>query len=679
MKRRTILASLGFTISLAAPSAVCQVVTRVSVGGDSQEASTHCHVPAISSDGRYVAFDSSSSNLVPCDSNGVEDVFVRDRLAGTTTIVSVDSLGHASNGTSFNASMSSDGRFVAFQSYATSLTPGPRDAILDWDVYVHDRLTGITVLASVGLTGLSGNAGSWQPSISADGRYLAFRSRAPDLVPSDTEWQPDVFVRDLVAGVTRRISENSAGVGGNGASTIPSISADGRYVAYQSIATNLDPSGAQGILLYDSMTGQNVAVSVYPGETVARYAQFPALSADGRYVAFFSGWQSCEWFVRDLVAGVTLSVSIGPLGQPLGGSPWQFTSRPVISADGRYVGFSSTISGGPNDVNGTADVYVRDVQAGTTQLISTTPAGTTGNRCSGGCNAPYPTLLGIAISANGESVAFHSWASDLVPDDSNGFYDIFVNDTRLAPLTLTQIAPASGSELGGDRVHFFGTGFTSVSETTVRFGVTPATVVAVNPTQISVDTPPGAGLVDVVVRNRLGEATLSQAFTFIDPVLAARYGNVNAAIGPREDVLLVNAYAGDPPGRELVLGINQPILVAVAAPSNRPVSRLVVYAWPRLPGAGTRTLLPRGLGWMAMPPPFAHRPPSPAAIWNSFGYTPILGTPTHPSSPAPSVLFRSTSGVPRPLSVTFQGLIEDDGSLIPEGVSVTNAVLLRIQ
>ena len=222
---------------------------------------------SISADGRYVAFSSDAPNLVPGDTNDALDVFVHDRETGTTSRVSVDSAGTQAEGVSGFTSISADGRYVAFGSRAPNLVPGDTNDALD--VFVHDRTTGTTSRVSVDSAGSQAEGGSAFTSISADGRYVAFGSAAPNLVPGDTNDALDVFVRDRETGTTSRVNVDSAGTQAEGVSGLgnrdSSISADGRYVAFGSDAPNLvpgDTNDAQDIFVHDRERGTTSRVSV---------------------------------------------------------------------------------------------------------------------------------------------------------------------------------------------------------------------------------------------------------------------------------------------------------------------------------------------------------------------------------------------------------------------------------
>jgi Tol biopolymer transport system component len=410
---------------------------RVSLASDGTEADSGSYFPAISGDGRYVAFSSFATNLVAGDTNVSTDVFVHDRKTGLTDRVSVDSAGNQGNSFSEFPAISAHGRYVAFVSVATNLVPDDTNA--STDVFVHDRQTGLTERLGVDSGGTQGDGGISRPAISADGRYVAFGSYAANLVPGDTNGDWDIFVRDRQTSVTERVSVDSLGNQGNDDSITPAISADGRYVAFRSYASNLvpdDTNGRSDIFVHDWQTRLTERVSVdSAGNEGNAYSFSPAISADGRYVAFGSyasnlvpgdtnlcGFPShtyncADVFVHDRQTGITERVSVDSAGNQGNDSSW--TS--VISADGRYVAFYSWASNlAPADTNGADDVFVHDRQTGLTERVSVDSSGGQGND-----NSSAP-----AINADGRYVAFKSWASNLVPGDSNGSDDIFVRDRR---------------------------------------------------------------------------------------------------------------------------------------------------------------------------------------------------------------------------------------------------------
>jgi Tol biopolymer transport system component len=277
--------------------------TRVSVGSAGNQANEDSSSSSISADGRFVGFWSNASNLVPGDTNDSSDIFVRDLSTNTTTRVSVDSAGNQGTGGSSDASISADGRFVAFSSNASNLVPGDTNA--SGDIFVRDLLTNTTTRVSVDSAGNQGNDASSGGSISADGRFVAFSSLASNLVPGDTNASRDIFVRDLSTNTTTRVSVSGAGNQGNDYSSDASISADGRFVTFSSEASNLvpgDTNNKEDIFVRDLSTNTTTRVSVdSAGNQANGLSYIPSISADGRFVAFSSD-------AANLVPGDTNSV-----------------------------------------------------------------------------------------------------------------------------------------------------------------------------------------------------------------------------------------------------------------------------------------------------------------------------------------------------------------------------------
>lgn len=360
---------------------------------------------------------------------------------GQTTRVSVDSAGVPANAGATNGVLSADGRYVVFQSSATNLVTGASGA----QVYRHDRMTGATVLASVATTGNAGNNVSRDPSVSADGRYVAFASFASDLVAGDTNGMSDVFVRDMQLGATKLVS--SAGLpadassGLSGLSGAREISDDGRYVAFTSFATNLVAganNGVQQIYVKDMTAGAVVRASVnaLTGEAGDRTSQTPSISGNGQVVAFrsestnFSPLSTSgitpEIFARDLVAGTTTIESAGAA------ATGRSATTPVLSFDGRYLAFESTGVLDPRDLdNGTLDIYLRDRVAGTTVLASLSTTA-----------LPGATSASPSISGDGRWVAFRSLDDNLVVGDLNGLFDVFIYDRTTETIKLVSLNDA---------------------------------------------------------------------------------------------------------------------------------------------------------------------------------------------------------------------------------------------
>jgi archaellum component FlaF (FlaF/FlaG flagellin family) len=397
---------------------------------------------AISDDGRYVAFASDASNLVPADTNGQRDVFVRDLQTGTTTRVSIASDGSQGNNISMSPTLSADGRYVAFTSWASNLVPG--DTNETFDIFVHDRQTRTTSRVNISSSGLQDNIGtsSDAPAISANGQYVAFSSLGWSLVSGDTNQTYDVFVRDLVNRTTTRVSVSSNGVQGNGHSFSPAISADGRYITFDSGASNLisgDTNLSYDTFVHDRQTGSTTRVSVASnGSQGNGRSLFPAISADGQYVTFDSDANNLvpgdtngatDIFIHDLQNRTTARVSVASDGSQGNNDSWAVSA---LSADGRYVAFGSLADNlVPGDTNGKTDVFVHDRLTGKTTRVSISSDDIEGNGPSG---------IG-SISRDGRYVVFSSDASNLVPGDTNEDVDVFVRDRQTGEL-LTQ---ASGT------------------------------------------------------------------------------------------------------------------------------------------------------------------------------------------------------------------------------------------
>jgi Tol biopolymer transport system component len=336
------------------------VITRVSVASDGTQGNEVSNHPILSANGRYIAFESKSSNLVPGDTNNQEDVFVYDRQTCITTRVSV-----ASDGTQQDTSesgyhtpdISADGRYVVFASLATNLVSN--DTNNARDVFMHDRQTGETVRVSVASGYVQSNAYSFSLSISADGRYIAFASDATNLVVGDTNNQADVFVHDRQTGETVRVSIASDGTQGNGFSAFSDISSDGQYVIFASDADNLvvgDTNNARDVFIHNRQTGQTSRVSVASdgtqGNDLSSYQTRPSISGDGRYVVFVSlaynlvpgdTNDTSDIFVKDTQTGQISRVSVGLNNTESDGG--SFIVAANISQDGRFVTYESDAAG----------------------------------------------------------------------------------------------------------------------------------------------------------------------------------------------------------------------------------------------------------------------------------------------------------------------------------------------
>lgn len=265
-------------------------ISRVSVASDGTQGDFDSSNPSTSADGRYIAFQAFATNLVSGDTNGKNDIFVHDRHTSSTSRVSVASDGTQGNDHCESASISADGRYIAFHSAARNLVSGDSNGVPD--IFVHDRNTSTTSRVSVASDGTQGNGSSLVPSISADGRYVTFGSNASSLVSGDTNGWADIFIHDLQSSSTTLVSVASEGTQGNGPSQASSLSADGRYVLFSSSASNLvsgDTNGSADVFVHDRQTSVTTLVSVATDGTQGGAGSGGAfISADGHYLAFHS-------------------------------------------------------------------------------------------------------------------------------------------------------------------------------------------------------------------------------------------------------------------------------------------------------------------------------------------------------------------------------------------------------
>jgi PKD repeat protein len=424
MRSCLLLLTTAMLVCLSGLSTLAATTQRVSVASDGTQAngSSYTYDACISADGRYVVFSSGADNLVPDDTNGSSDVFVHDRLTAQTERVSVATDGTEAAGRSWFPSISADGRYVAFASDAPNLVQNDtngRD-----DVFVHDRLTGETTRVSVSSDGAEANGredDGTMPSISADGRCVAFCSNATNLVPNDTNAEIDVFVHDRLTGETERVSVATDGTQAADDCWYPALSADGRYVVFSTEDEHLAPGGRRmegNIYLRDRQTG--TTVYVWDGFE-------PSISGDGRFVA--TGLVAV-WVV-DTQTWEAVRVDVASDGTP-GNTGMGISNAPAMTPNGQRIAFMSCSSNlVPGDTNATWDVFVHDRQTGETERVGLASDGSQGND---GSSRP-------AISADGRYVSFGSRASNLVPNDTNDSRDVFV---RARLITDFQAAPTVG-------------------------------------------------------------------------------------------------------------------------------------------------------------------------------------------------------------------------------------------
>jgi hypothetical protein len=431
-----------------------------------------------SADGRYIVFQSAATDLVKGihDANSAGgDIFVRDRLTNTTTLASINRFGTATgNNSSMNPVISANGRFVVFESLANDLVANDTNDSVD--VFVRDLVAKTTKLVSVNRSGHTTLGASSTISdspqtpgrfISDDGRYVVFQSNASDLVANDTNAQPDVFVRDLVANATTLVSVNGAGTAsGDARSDHPVISVDGRYVAFDSNARDLvrgltDFSFHRKVFVRDLLAKSTTLASTNKsgGATVDDDSFLPQISGDGRVVAFSSYAHLAandtntfpDIYARDLRKTVPTLVSASRTG----GAANYSSFDPVISDDGRFVAFDSladNLVANDNDGHAIAnkDVFERNLGTNTTSLVSVNSTGTG----SGDLESRAPS-----ISGDGRFVAYESHATNLVAGfvrrHENTFaVDIFLRDVIGKTTTLVNAALGSTTHTGNNSANF---------------------------------------------------------------------------------------------------------------------------------------------------------------------------------------------------------------------------------
>ncbi|HEV2856582.1 MAG TPA: hypothetical protein VHC97_27595 [Thermoanaerobaculia bacterium] len=478
--RRGVWAFLLMTaVTGLAGAATVELVSGTETSADSFGTSAQ---PALSADGRYVAFLSTAANLVPgqVDDNNAEDVFLHDRLLGTTTLVShaAGSLARAASPGHYDSlEISADGRYVAFSGPSPDLVPGAVDGNRFADVFLWDRVTGTTTLVShaAGSPGTAADGPSFGVHLSADGNFLAFSSNAGNLVAGQAEPDPnvkttDVFLWSRASNTATLVSrrDNSAATTANGFSTATGISADGGVVVFTTFATDLLQTVIDVNSVYDVYTYQrssNTLSLVSRAASALRGAAgavggFAAVSADGRYVAFASysdqlvpaqvdgGAENLDAFLYDRVTGEMLLVSHASTSQRHDRGIFD-PAGIALSADGRYVAFSSEATDlvpGQVDTNGELDVFVFDRVTSLIALAShrhdsATTAGSQG----------APSVSGAPkLSADGRFVVFQSRAVDLVAGQTDlpGTTDVFLYDQTSRSVTLVSRTRASASTAG---------------------------------------------------------------------------------------------------------------------------------------------------------------------------------------------------------------------------------------
>ncbi|MBI3843630.1 MAG: hypothetical protein HY292_03225 [Planctomycetes bacterium] len=582
--------------SLAIAPAIADTI-RVSVSSTGQEANAQSSTNAISANGRYVVFSSGATNLVALDSNGaIGDVFVHDLQSGETELIDVDSSGtQPALGAGGKLAISDDGRFVAFASVSDELSPGDTNG--DVDVFIRDRQSGITERVSVSSTGVGGNAASTVSSVSADGRYVLFQSVASNLVPTLYNGLTNIFVRDRLDGTTTQVSVAPNGDGGDAASYASSMTADGRYVAFVSNSGNLVPNDTNG---------------------------------------------TSDVFVRDRLSGITERVSVSTFSaQAEYGAGGSTTG---ITGDGRFVVFESTSTSlVASDNNGrTQDIFIRDRATNETKIAS---VGSSGVQPDQTCDSP-------SIAAGGRFVIFRTQATNLVPGDTNGSFDIFVVDLAVGSTSRVSV-DSDGREANDHSAQ----ASISADGSQVAFWSHATNLVAND-------------------RN-------SAADVFVHTADRCDQGDVNEGRGSIADVVFVNGSRGD--GDRIVeVPIRSSISVWFGvSPAGPSPARYALWVWSAPPTNPSEFTANRTrIGCTVNPTPFQpFDSPQPfrclrGGLSGAFcgGLIEVRNAPRN----APWTV-SLPQGFARAVTLTLQGILEDSGAGNPVGFSVTNAVVVNVR
>jgi len=393
LKYQVLLSSLIFIFILSISGTVAAANANnttdiVSIATNGSMSDGYSSVPSISADGRYVAFTSYADNLVANNTNYNLNVYVRDTILNTTTLVSVSSTGEQGDSDSYTPSISSNGRYIAFSSDADNLVSNDINGYED--VFLRDTILNTTTLVSVSSTGEQGDSDSSQPSISANGNYIAYTSDADNLVPNDSNGYSDVFVYDQASNTTKIVSVSSTGEHGDSSSYQPSISGTGRYIAFCSFADNLvsnDTNGLYDVFVYDQNSGDTERVSLQnSGAEIDKNSRSPSISVDGNYVAFVVG------------NSIAPCIVMGGLKSP----NTNINSEDNLNSD-EYYNYQF--------------IYVYDMITGTTNKVSVSSTGEDADTSS----------VSPSINADGSIIAFSSDADNLVPNDTNYCSDIFIH------------------------------------------------------------------------------------------------------------------------------------------------------------------------------------------------------------------------------------------------------------
>jgi Tol biopolymer transport system component len=490
-------------------------IALVSISQTGVPGNSACFCNAISADGRYVAFYSDALNLVPGGTSAAQ-VLRKDMQTGEVLLCNADASGVEGNNGSNLGDINLDGRYVAFQTTSSNLI-GAADANGSTDVYRKDLATGAVARCSTSTSGaeIPGSAYAREAAISGNARYVAFQSNATNLHPGDSDTNADIYRKDMVTGQLDLCDTSALGTKGNDSAGRPDVSEDGRYVVFESGATNLmAASGASStekaavsgtaipyqVFRKDMQSGESVCVSITPaGQQGNATSESASISTDGRYVVFQSLADNLvpgdtngalDIFRKDLVTGELIRCSTSSSGA----QGESISTEPSISPDGRFAAFASTFKNMvPGDTNNFTDIFRKDCLSGETVRVSTSASGEQSNN----------TSNGTAISSGGKYVAFDSYADNLVPGDGNSQWDVF------------------RKELGTSYTWYFAEGYTGAGFQEYLCLGQP------------VDAP-----ISVKVTYLFKDGTTPLERTYDVPALSRKTVNVNQEVGPDKEVSL---------------------------------------------------------------------------------------------------------------------------------------------
>jgi len=482
---RSSFLSLLVTGAIAASPALAQSTARISVGIGGAELRSGAVWAELSGNGRYAAFVSDDPNIVPGDTNGTADVFVRDLATGVVRRASTTAAGVEPNNACFAPKLSDDGRYVAFSSWASNLAASDANGI-DTDVFVKDMQTGALDHVSINNQGAGGNGISAYHDLSGDGRFVTFYSYSTNFVANDNNNQPDTFLFDRVSRRIQCLSVDPA-TGQTASGGQAAISFDGRIVAFETVPQVVGRTGISStVAVFDRRSGTMTPANL-DAQGQILWADSPLVSADGSSVVFHSRFSfdaadtdaSEDAFLYDVTSRRIELVTPPPSSAPANADSCYATS---LSASGRHVSFVTRAAYDAQDTNGVEDAFVYDRLLGTVERLSVGDNGQTGDDRS---------TVSI-LSGNGARTVFLSLATNLVSNDTNNAPDVFFRERCVAASTRLYgqgLAGAGGVVPGIAMLNPPQIGTTTVLAIANPSGSATAGLLLAGPSPASVQTP----------------------------------------------------------------------------------------------------------------------------------------------------------------------------------------------